>query len=617
MRRRSPMARRTGIAIALTFVVSLLVVTSAAQAVVVNVSGVGRFGVALVPGTSTAGIPIATSSPPCSDPWLSPDLTLPATGLCSHGGPVIHNNETFAFTWDPDRRYWQTTRDYVEQFLRDVANASGTLTSPYAVTGQYRDANGAAANASLYGGGCIDFGGVGGSACKFDNTDGTGVGHDYPTSGGCTATGSNRFHEELSGVFDSTPNDVCVTAAQLQGELAALISQTGLLTRTRLGYTPLVVLLTPPGVETCLNSAGTLCSANGASTGPFCSYHSQVNVGGAEVTYVVQPWTALTACDEPDAPLIPQPPEPDPFAKGVGLRLVSPLSQGELAAIVNPGLNGWFALNGAEINDNGCIPLDHQRDSVTVGSSAQNPYLLRREFNNAGVIETDPNAPSCAPSVALAPTFVVPSAVTRGDAVQFDGSTTVSSLIVPKADYLWNFGDGTTAVGPSVVHSYANGGTYSVTLTVIDRGGNVRSLTQPIGVLGASGQPVSPPPPQTHRGPTLRVRLQLMPQGLQAMLRVGVAARVSSNEAANGLATLSISRQSAKRARIRVGRGETVVIGRGTVSRIKTGTVNLHMRLSRVMSARLRRLRHVTLTVRLALVDGGGAHLTIDAAGRY
>jgi hypothetical protein len=38
-----------------------------------------------------------------------------------------------------------------------------------------------------------------------------------------------------------------------------------------------------------------------------------------------------------------------------------------------------------------------------------------------------------------------------------------------------------------------------------------------------------------------------------------------------------------------------VVIGRGTVSRIKSGTVNLHMRLSRVIVAKLRRLRRVTL----------------------
>ena len=59
------------------------------------------------------------------------------------------------------------------------------------------------------------------------------------------------------------------------------------------------------------------------------------------------------------------------------------------------------------------------------------------------------------------------------------------------------------------------------------------------------------------------------------------------------------------------------MIGRGTVSRIKNGTVNLHLRLSRVTAAKLKHLGHVTLTLRLALVAAGGVHLTIDAAGRY
>jgi len=46
--------------------------------------------------------------------------------------------------------------------------------------------------------------------------------------------------------------------------------------------------------------------------------------------------------------------------------------------------------------------------------SGQNPYFLQREFSNAGVIESDPNAPACAAGVSLAPTFIVPSAVDLG-----------------------------------------------------------------------------------------------------------------------------------------------------------------------------------------------------------
>src|SRR5690242_25693 len=137
----------------LALVVSLLAISGDAEAVVVDMGAAGRSGVAPVPGTTIPSPPvISATSPPCSDPWLASDLSLPDSGLCYRGGAVIHSNETFALTWDPLRRYWQTTRDYVEQFLRNVASSSGTLSSPYAVTSQYRDASGRAANVSLYGG---------------------------------------------------------------------------------------------------------------------------------------------------------------------------------------------------------------------------------------------------------------------------------------------------------------------------------------------------------------------------------------------------------------------------------------------------------------------------------
>ena len=626
---------RIALAIALTSVASLFVATTGAQAVVIDMSpnATGQlsipysasdqsayYGVALVPGKRgdlvAAGVPTVTSSAPCIDPALAstPDLGafLPSTALCSHGGAVMHGNETFALTWDPGRAYWETTRGYVEQFLSDVAAGSGTLTSPYAVTGQYTDTTGRAANASLYGGGCIDYGILGGSACKFGTTNGTGAGNNYPANG-CPVTGTNQFHEFLSGAFGDVPNDTCVTDAQLRGELTTMVSQTqtDVLAHTKPGYTPVVVLLTPPGVEVCLDGAGKVCSANGTSSARFCSYHSQIAIGGIEVAYVVQPWTATwdaaTGCVEPDVPPIPANPEAQALALNVGSQLVSPLSQGQIAAIVNPGLNGWFAINGSEINDNGCMPLKNGLDKVTVGSGA---YFLQREFSNAGVLETDPNALSCAPSVGLVPTFVVPSDVNRGDVVEFDGSTTLSSLIVAKTGYVWSFGDGTpNAIGPSVVHTYAAGGSYTVTLTVTDRGGDIASLSQTTHVLGPPG-PAGP-------ASSLRVHLQLMPEGLSAVLRAGLSLAVSSNEPADGLVTISITRSDARRAHIRVGRGPTVIVGRGTVSSVINGTVNLRLRLSRVTAARLRRLRHVTLTVRLTLADPSGGHIAIDASGRY
>jgi hypothetical protein len=732
--RRSPLinrARLAALATALTVGASLVAGVSGAQAIVVNDAGTVA-GAALVPSSRNnplpSGVSAVTSAASCTDQWLSSDLggpVMPAAGLCYRGGAVMHKNETFALTWDQPRAYWSQTRGYVEQFLRDVADASGSLGSPYAVTTQYNDGSGRAQNASIFGGGCIDYGTVGGSACEFGNPGGGG--HDFPANG-CTPGG-----DSFVSVGAVTPNPVCLTDAQLQGEVSTMVAQTGIVGRTKPGYTPLVTLLTPPGVETCLDGAGTLCSANGyltpplpsvgtsptggnipadtyrvavtyvtasgelvpsgsqtvTTTGPtstititsppwasgvtgwyayvaqgnglsfkrqagptaigtdvqltaltaggappaqpaFCSYHSKVNVGGTEVAYVVQPWTAGTSCDEPDAPAIPDGATPQQLSVAVGQRLVSPLSQSHIATIVSPGLNGWAALDGSEIDDNhACTPLPKNLDSVSVGSGSQNPYFLQREFNNAGALEFDPYTYfGCAPVVNLSPAFVAPSAVDQGDEVQLDGSATASTLIVPNQGYAWSFGDGATATGPSVVHAYTKGGTYTAKLTVTDRGGNVASMTQSIQVLGADGQPVGTPPSSPTQGgqtgpgsggssAAFSMRLQLLPESLKTVLRSGLSVQVRANRAANGIAYVSIPRGAAKRAHIKVGRTASVVIGRGTVASIRNGVVTLHLSLSSAIKAKLEHLRHVTLTIRLQVVASNGARQTVVKAGRY
>ncbi len=607
-------SRWAGLAIALTLIVSL-VAANAAQAIVVNDQGT-TYGVALVPGTSgslaPAGMSPVSASGPCSDPALTSDLSYAAGSqpLCWRGGNVLDGNETFALTWDPNRSYWSGTRGYVEQFLRDVADSSGALGSPYAVTTQYTDGNGRAGNSSKYGGGCIDYGVGGGSDCQIGT--GTNVGHDYP---GASAMGSCY-------VSGSSP---CLTDGDIRGEISAIAGATLLSTHTQTGYAPVIVVLTAPGVVVCLDSTGTLCSANRNSSAQFCSYHAQLN----GIVYVVQPWTIYTGCDEPNLPALSHNPTPQQLATDAGSRLVNPLSQGEIAAITDPGFNGWVASDGSEINDNGgCQPGGPSADTVGLGS---NSYVVQREFNNAGAIESEPNTYfGCAPNVILSPSFVVPSAVDQGDVVELDGSSTASTLIVPNAGYKWNFGDGTTAAGPSVVHSYSAGGNYIVTLTVTDRGGNVANLSQSVQVLGANGQPVNSSNPQsgTNSGTTsssgggsgsggLRVRIQLLPQGLRTVLRSGIVIRVSSTAPANGIATVSISRAAAKRAHIKTGRGGSVVIGRGTLSSIKDGTVSLHLALSRAINAKLKGFKHLTFTIRLTLVGTGGLRTAVDAAGRY
>jgi hypothetical protein len=534
----------------------------------------------------------------------------------------VHGNETFAIAWDAKRRYWSTTRAYVEQFMQDVATGSGSLTSPYAVASQYSDGSGRAANNSVYGGGCIDYGDLGASGCQF-GTSGVNIsGTPYPANG-CSASGLSYISPGAT-----VANDVCLTDASLHPELTAMVDQLQSAGAFKSGYTPLLTMLMPPGVEVCLDGGGRLCSVNSAAPATFCSYHSFVNVGGTDYPYVVLPWTPYSGaegCDEPKLPVL-QPPYTDvQLATAFGIRLVSPLSAAQIAAITNPDLNGWVANSGGETSDNGfCAPSGVDLDTVAIGSGS---YVLWRAFNNGAGLESDPNAQPCLPQVALEPTFVAPSPVDPGDVVAFDGSATRSTLMVTNGEFHWDFGDGTTATGPSVVHSYATGGTYTVTLKVVDRGGYEAEVSHPVQVSGAVAPPPPPPgqtpPPKQKKTDTkkptgsFQVHLQLMPQALKTVLRKGLTLRVTSTQTANGIATLSVTRAAARKAHIRTGKARAVTVGRGTVSGVKSGTVSLHLKLSRAMGKKLSKLAHVKLTVRLALVAADGRRLTVDAAGNY
>jgi hypothetical protein len=445
-------------------------------------------------------------------------------------------------------------------------------------------------------GGCIDYGAAGGSSCQFANAIGTAQGHNYPGGGGC-APGSTT---------------TCVLPdAAVRDEVAAMVAATQLTARSQPGATPEVVVLTPANVQVCLDSGDQLCSVTSGSSASvaFCSYHSETTLAdGTKIPYVVQPWTAGTACDESPLPTVTDP------GVDAGQRLVSPLSKSQIAATVDPMLDGWFANDGSEIDDNGCQQLGDVLDNATINSST---YVLQSEFNNGGVLESDPNAPACAHSVVLAPTFVVPSTAKAGDAIAFDGSTTASTLIVPRTGYVWSFGDGTIATGPSVVHRYAAAGSYKVTLTVTDRGGNVvrtsTSATPATIVITGAPAPVTPP-----KSPSLSVKVQVMPESLATLASQGLALRVTANGRADGVVAVSMSGAAARRAHITTSTAATVVIGRGTINgQVKAGTVTLHLRLASATAAKLKALGHVTLTVQLSLVGTGGQRVSVSATAGY
>lgn len=93
-----------------------------------------------------------------------------------------------------------------------------------------------------------------------------------------------------------------------------------------------------------------------------------------------------------------------------------------------------------------------------------------------------------APPSSLKPDFV-PPAPTAGDAAVFSATVVDASgnnAINQVTSFNWNFGDGGTATGQSVTHTYGSPGTVAVTLTIKDQEGNSAYVTH--GLTVAQGQ---------------------------------------------------------------------------------------------------------------------------------
>jgi PKD repeat protein len=97
------------------------------------------------------------------------------------------------------------------------------------------------------------------------------------------------------------------------------------------------------------------------------------------------------------------------------------------------------------------------------------------------------------------PLTAVISAPTTGQANQaITFRATGSSASVGQiTKYEWNFGDGTTASGAAVVHSYAQAGNYTVTLTITGNYGGTATTTQTIQIAAAPSVPPTATPTAT------------------------------------------------------------------------------------------------------------------------
>jgi hypothetical protein len=213
-----------------------------------------------------------------------------------HGGPVMASNTNYALYWAPGgpSQFPAGYESGIDRYFEDIAHDSGGGASIDSVLNQY----GANYN-SHFGGAIVD-------------TD------PYPASGCSEAA-------------------ICFTEEQLRAEIRKFVEAQKLPTDLQHEY----FLLTPAGVESCLEAIGHKCSA-GTKHSVYCAYHGDIAVSGGVIVYANIPFMLGTNCNTG---------EEHPNNAASDATLAGGMVHEHAESITDPELNAWHDANGEEVAD--------------------------------------------------------------------------------------------------------------------------------------------------------------------------------------------------------------------------------------------------------------------------
>ncbi|MDF7798626.1 PKD domain-containing protein [Pontiellaceae bacterium B1224] len=125
------------------------------------------------------------------------------------------------------------------------------------------------------------------------------------------------------------------------------------------------------------------------------------------------------------------------------------------------------------------------------GATSTNTYMEAGTFTNTLTVINTEGSTNYASVVITANNPIVPNIATDANGASvgintsFDAAASTNYVADALTTYDWDFGDGTTDSGVSVTKSFAEGGTYTVTLTVGDAAGRSNTATAEIEISGA------------------------------------------------------------------------------------------------------------------------------------
>ena len=447
------------ITVLMAVLTAVAMLAPSAGAVVVQVGPHQRAGVMPARGVNPASIRGSYAKPGAAKKFA-------ANGnLDYNGGIVLHGEAPYLIFWDPNNQIAAADKALYERFFADSAHDSGLATNVYSVDRQFTDSTGFANYSQTW-----------------DPSHAITDTQAYPTTGQCT---ESSFSGETACLFD----------AQIQAEVARVIAADSL-PSGETGQAPIYFVVTPPTVNSCF-SDGTTCADNF-----FCAYHSGFTNGSSQVLYADMA-TILDANDPKGCQFDNNSAVQEPNGRPIADVNIKAMSHEFNETITDPNGDAWWnsTTSGNEDGDN-CnfygSTVDPNNSSnpnaftPTLGGSASlgtlfnqvmngNPYYTQSEWSNGNV-----NCEMRPATATLSPAFTA-STATTGSPVTFN--PTSSSSTAGYSSTGWDFGDGTSSFSrsapASISHTYAAAGTYTATLTTVDRYGNLSTVSHSVQVAGA------------------------------------------------------------------------------------------------------------------------------------
>ncbi len=390
-----------------------------------------------------------------------------------------------------------------------------------------------------------------------------------------------------------------------------------------------------------------------------------------------------------------QPSCPNAYDGGcdVGLAdiIITQIASEQQDIVTDPLLNAWQDENHNEVVDEcrnlfglvagGAVTANEESFAGTLYNQTfgAGNYYLNDAFNAAALRIYQPSG-ACIHHANLAPSFTAPTPVDSGETVGFNGLESNVELDaavdfpgggaekLTYATYTWNFGDGSPTVSgfapgappcseatwlspcaASVFHAYKYGGTYEVTLTVRDVGGNEASVSHQIKVEGPPPPSPEPTPSPSQApgggsdtapgatspgastpasstgagaktpGPPPIASAAAVRSSLGKATRKGLVVSYSVNQQVDGHLEVLLAASIAHRLGLHpplatglpAGTPPQVVVGSAILITTKGGRGAIKIQFGKVTGARLRRKGKVTLMLRLNLRNPTGGTTTV------